>query len=135
MATQLSREAKQAILLTSMRVYPLKLYIKKTQNLILLCIGLVLNIASWVWLLLNIGPHLGQVFLHYNILFGVNLVGPWYAVFALPLAGLCIIILNALLGWMLYKQDEFASYLLGGVSVFVNALLLISSALLVFLNV
>ena len=118
-----------------MYIYPLKLYIKKKQNLILLSLGLSFNIASWVWLFLNIHSHLGQVFLHYNILFGVDLVGPWYMVFALPLAGLLIIFLNAILGWFLYRQDPFAAYILNAIAIFVNVLLLISAALLVFLNV
>ncbi len=118
-----------------MRIYPLKLYLRKKQNLVLLGLGLGLNLASWIWLSLNIHPHLDQVFLHYNTLFGVDLVGPWYAVFALPSAGLFIMICNAILGWMLYKEDPFAAYLLNAVSIFVNLLLLISTALLVFLNV
>jgi hypothetical protein len=118
-----------------MRIYPLKLYLKKKQNFILLGVGLAFNVASWVWLLINIHPNLGQVFLHYNILFGVDLVGEWYSVFALPLAGLLIWFLNAALGWVLYKQDPFAAYILNAISIFINVLLLISAALLVFLNV
>ncbi|PIR02923.1 MAG: hypothetical protein COV60_03080 [Candidatus Magasanikbacteria bacterium CG11_big_fil_rev_8_21_14_0_20_43_7] len=118
-----------------MRVYPLKLYLKKKPNIILLCISVGLNIAAWMWLGLNIRPALGQVFLHYNILFGVDLVGSWYNVFALPLAGIFIIFCNATLGWRLYKQDPFATYVLQGIAIFVNVLLLISTALLVFLNV
>jgi len=118
-----------------MRIYPLKLYLKKKQNIILLGSALLLNIASWVWLLVNIRPSVGQVFLHYNILFGVDLVGSWYAVLSLPTAGLSIIILNAILGWFLYKQDAFAAYLLNAVAVLVNIFLLVAAALLVFLNV
>ncbi|PIR75168.1 MAG: hypothetical protein COU34_04355 [Candidatus Magasanikbacteria bacterium CG10_big_fil_rev_8_21_14_0_10_43_9] len=118
-----------------MRIYPLKLYIKKKQNIILLGSSLLLNIASWVWLLVNIRPSVGQVFLHYNILFGVDLVGSWYSVLSLPIAGFFIILLNAVLGWFLYKQDHFAAYLLNAIAVLVNIFLLVSSALLVFLNV
>ncbi|HCC13202.1 MAG TPA: hypothetical protein DEP63_00440 [Candidatus Magasanikbacteria bacterium] len=118
-----------------MKVYPLKLYLKKRQNIILLGSSLVLNIASWIWLLLNIRPSVDQVFLHYNILFGVDLVGSWYNVLSLPIAGFLIILLNALLGWFLFKQDEFAAYLLNAIAVLVNMFLLVSSALLVFLNV
>lgn len=118
-----------------MRFYPLKLYIQKRQNLMLFGGTIVLNAASWIWLATHIHPHLGQVFLHYNILFGVDLVGPWYAVYTLPLAGLCIFLLNGMLGWVLFKQDAFAAYLLNTIALVVNTLLLVSSALLVFLNV
>ncbi len=135
MSYRLSRGVQRAILLLYMRIYPLKLYLRKRQNSILLGIEGLLNIASWIWLASNIRPHLGQVFLHYNVLFGVDLVGPWYSVFMLPLAGLFILLCNAVLGWMLYKQDPFASYLLNGIGVIVNTLLLVSAALLVFLNV
>lgn len=118
-----------------MAVYPLKLYIKKKQNLILLSLSLLVNICAWVWLLINIHSNVDQIFLHYNILFGVDLVGSWYQVLTIPIAGLLILLLNAVLGWFLYKQDAFAAYILNAIAVFVNILLLISAALLVFLNV
>jgi len=121
--------------LYDMRIYPLKLYVKKKQNILFFVSSLLLNIAAWVWLLVNIRPSVGQVFLHYNILFGVDLVGSWYNVLSLPIAGFLIILLNALLGWFLFKQDEFAAYLLNAIAVLVNMFLLVSSALLVFLNV
>ena len=121
--------------IAGMKIYPLKLYLRKKQNLILLSLALLFNIASWIWLLYNIRPSTGQVFLHYNILFGVDLVGSWYNVLSLPVAGFFIIFLNALLGWFLYKQDHFAAYLLNAIAVLVNIFLLVSSALLVFLNV
>lgn len=116
-------------------MYPIKLYLRKKSNIILFTLGILFNISSWIWLFIHISKNLGQVFLHYNVLFGVDLVGSWYSVFALPLAGLLILFFNAFLGWILYKQDPFAAYILNGVTILINIILFISSAILVFLNV
>ena len=116
-------------------MYPLKLYIKNPPNLIAIPIALLLNLSNWIWLLWEIRPQEDMIFLHYNILFGVNYIGPWWKVIYLPIIGLVIIILNAILGWILYGKDKFFSQLLNFIALFCQIFLLISSALLIFLNV
>lgn len=115
--------------------YPIKLYIKNPGVAIMLGVSLALNIGSWVWLLWQIGPREELIFLHYNILFGVDLIGPWYRILFIPIFGFGIILANTLLGWVLFNKDKFAAQLLHVVSVFCQVLLLIGSAILVFLNV
>lgn len=115
--------------------YPLKLYLKEKPVAVMLALALFLNILSFVWLAVRIRPHLGQIFLHYNILFGVDLVGTWYQVFILPAVGFFIIGINATIGWLLFHRDKFSAHLLNAASVCFQALLLAASGLLVFLNV
>jgi hypothetical protein len=115
--------------------YPIKLYIKNLPNLIMLGSSLILNIAVWFWLFWQIRPQEEQIFLHYNILFGVDLVGSWWRIVFVPLSGLLIIIVNAILGWVLFRKDKFASQLLNATSVVCQIFLLIVASLLVFLNV
>jgi len=116
-------------------LYPLKLYLRRKQHAILMGMALFFNLGSWIWLGIHIRPHLGDVFLHYTILFGVDLIGPWYAVFSLPLTGLLILLLNGMLGWLLFRKDPFVGYLLHVSSIIVNICILVASNLLVFLNV
>jgi hypothetical protein len=115
--------------------YPIKLYIKNIPNLIMLSSSLVLNLVVWFWLFWQIRPQEEQIFLHYNILFGVDLVGSWWRIVFVPLSGLLIFIINAILGWLLFGKDKFASYILNAVSIFCQIFLLIVASLLVFLNV
>jgi len=119
----------------SQRIYPLKLYIKHLPNLLMIVGSLVLNIVSWVWLVFRLGSQEEAIFLHYNILFGVDLIGEWEKILYLPAVGLCVFLLNAVLGWILFHKEKFAAYILLAISVLCQAFLLIASGLLIFLNV
>ena len=116
-------------------MYPIKLYFKHLPHLIMLPLGLLLNLASWVWLLWQIKPQPDPIFLHYNVLFGVDFIGEWWKVLYLPIVGLFIFLLNGILAWVLFSKDKFVAELLNFVSVFCQVIILIAAALLVFLNV
>jgi len=116
-------------------LYPLKLYFRHLPNLIILSLSLATNIAIWVWLLWQIRPHDEQIFLHYNILFGVDYVGEWWRILFLPISGLAILLVNGAIGWSLFGKDKFYAQLLNAVSLFCQIFLLVAAALLVFLNV
>lgn len=117
------------------KLYPLKLYLKQTPNMVLLGLSLVLNLAIWGWLLYNIRFQEDAVFLHYTILFGVDLTGSWYKVYSMPFLGLCLLFLNALMGWVVYDKDELVAFIMNGVTAIVHVFLLIAASILVFLNV
>lgn len=119
----------------SAQLYPFRLFLKKRPNLILLIAALFVHLGVWGWLLYYIGPQDQPIFLHYNVLFGVDLTGEWYHVFALPAGGLCVYLINAFLAWLLYNKDSFASYVLLSASLIVQLCLAVVAALLVFLNV
>lgn len=116
-------------------MYPVKLYFKNLPNLIMIPLALLANIANWIWLLWEIRPQEETIFLHYNILFGVDYVGSWWKVIYLPIAGIVIILFNAFIGLSLFKRDKFFAYILNFISLFCQIFLLIASALLIFLNV
>lgn len=90
---------------------------------------------SWIWLIWNIRPQENNIFLHYTALFGVDLIGPWQQVFYLPLVGLCIMLVNAFVGWMLFREDKTIGYISLGIAAFLQLIIFISSHLLVLLNV
>jgi hypothetical protein len=118
-----------------MQFYPLRLYFKSLTNIICIGVCLLLNFALWSWLFWNIGPQAEPIFLHYNILFGVDYVGPWWQIAFVPATGLVIILINTLLGWLLSSKDVFLAHVLNFISVLIQVILLIVGYLLVFLNV
>lgn len=118
-----------------MPLYPIKLYFKHLPNFIILLISLVLNLANWFWLLWRIRPQTEQIFLHYNILFGVDYIGEWWRVLFLPISGLIILLINAVIGWYYFNQNKFVAYLLNFTGLLCQIFLLIASAILIFLNV
>jgi hypothetical protein len=115
--------------------YPLRLYLRHLPNTIMIGLSLLLNIMIWGWLLWYIRPQSDLIFLHYNVLFGVDLIGPWYQVLTIPIIGLCILLVNSALGWFFFGKDKFISYVLNAVGVISHVFLVVVAMLLVFLNV
>ena len=76
-----------------------------------------------------------QAFLHYNILFGVDAIGESWKVFYAPFLGFFILIINALLGWILYRKDKFMAQILNFITCLCQIFIVIASFLLVFLNI
>lgn len=80
-------------------------------------VSLLINVASWVVLYLKLYPfsyqtEYGQVYLHYNIYFGIDSIGSWYVPFIIPALGLFIILFNNILGYIFYLKDQLLSYTL-----------------------
>ena len=117
------------------RLYPLKLYIKYRVSWAMIGLALLLNLLTWLWVAWRIRPQTWPIFLHYNVLFGVDYVGEWWRVFAVPATGSVILLANFFLGWMLFGKDKFISLLINSVSVICNALLLVTAGILIFLNI
>jgi len=93
----------------------------------------VLNLFSWFWLKTQL-PNTSELFLHYNVLFGVDYIGESWKVFFVPLVGLTILSVNFFLGWLLYKKDKFMAYILNFVSIACQIFIVMASFILVFLN-
>ncbi len=116
-------------------MYPVKLYIKHLPNLIMIPLALLINISTWAWLLLQIKPQDETIFLHYNILFGVDYIGAWWKVLYLPVLGLFIFLVNTIFGWVMFPKDKFSAQVLNFVNLVCQIFIFIAAALLVFLNV
>lgn len=116
-------------------MYSVKLYLRNSANIILIGLSLLVNIFVWLWLLWQIKPQDEPIFLHYNILFGVDYIDVWWKVFYLPAMGLLILLINAFLGWRLFNRDKFMAQLLNIGALLCQIFLIITAALLVFLNV
>lgn len=79
----------------------------------------VLMFAGVVWsfatVILKIHPNKGQVFLHYNIIFGVDWVGDWWKMWFLPASIAAAVLVNIFAAWWLYGRNSiFAKFLLVG---------------------
>lgn len=115
-------------------VYPLKLYIKNLPNRIFLLSSVLVNLCTWVWLLWHIRPQQELIFLHYNVMFGVDFIGEWWRVLFVPIAGLIILLVNGALGWFFFQKDTFMSYICNAMGLLCQVSLCVTAALLVFLN-
>jgi len=116
-------------------LYPIKLYFKKLSTGGFFAAGLAMNVFVWLWLWSHIPAGVNGLFLHYNILFGVDFIGSSWQMYMVPLSGLIILIINLFLGWVVYKKEHFAAQLLNFSAAFLQIFLIIEAYLLVLLNV
>lgn len=71
----------------------------------LIC-SIMLNASSWALLAFFIRPVDFPIILHYNVYFGVDLIGDWWQAYFLPLIGLVVLATNVVLGFLFYCQKE-----------------------------
>jgi hypothetical protein len=99
-----------------------------------------LNLITWVILYLKLHPfsymsESGQIYLHYNLYFGIDNIGYWYEALVIPLLGLFIIILNSLLAYFFYIQDKVLSYSLVVSQTLLQIILLAAAIFVILLNI
>ncbi|MFC1612936.1 hypothetical protein ACFL23_01255 [Patescibacteria group bacterium] len=75
-----------------------------------------------------------QLFLHYNIYFGIDWVGQWYKIFIYPLLGALIFIVNLALGILFYNKEKVITYFLLFSATFCEIIILIASLSVVWIN-
>ncbi len=115
-------------------IYPLKLFVKRLPVMIMTGVAVALNIYNFFWILTQIPASDNQIFLHYNILFGVDLIGKGWRLYSLPGLGMIIVIVNFVLGWLAFSKNRFIAYLLQASSLICAVYLTISVSLLILLN-
>ncbi|HEX9664233.1 MAG TPA: hypothetical protein VGA49_00225 [Patescibacteria group bacterium] len=84
---------------------------------------------------LKISPTSEPITLHYNIYFGIDLIGAWYKVYFLPLFGLIVIVVNFVLAYFLHKQEKILSYFLVAAASLAQLILLVAGVIVVLLNI
>lgn len=110
-------------------------FFREKISLYLLISGLVINLISWLYIFINIKPQEEPIFLHYNIYYGVDLIGDWYQIYIyLPLIALVVFFINAFISYILYKQDKKLTYLIEGLNIFLQISVVISTYLIVQQN-
>ena len=93
------------------------------------------NFLAWIWLFWQTPRDDQQLFLHYNVLFGVDKVGGYGGVFAITMVGLGILVFNYLAGWLVFGKDKYTAFILNMVGLICQLFVLAGSVLIVFMNV
>lgn len=97
-------------------------------------LAFAINILIWITLFWQVEDFTALIPLHYNIYFGIDLLGPWYQIFVLPGVGLGIILVNLILGIFYFNREKILSYFLIGVGTIVQFLLLAATIAIILLN-
>jgi len=113
----------------------LRVFLRDRFVLLSLILSLFFNLLISLLLFVKIPHSVDElVVLHYNIYFSIDLIGVWWRIFLVPLAGLAILFINFLLSYIIYKQNRVISYFLTGGVVMTHLLLLIASLTLIYIN-
>lgn len=102
--------------------------------LVSLGVGFFVNIVLWATLFSKFGFGREAVPLHFNVVYGIDLVGSSRKLYQLGLIGLLILILNAILAHILYSLHKLFSYFLIFAAASAQVLLLVAGLALTTLH-
>jgi len=101
----------------------------------LLILSSVANAINWVILKIWIQPVDFPIILHYNVYFGVDLIGDYEQIYVLPLIGFILFLINMVLSMYFYGQKErIASYILMIASLMIQLSLIVASTSIILIN-
>ncbi|MBI5022687.1 MAG: hypothetical protein HZC05_00770 [Candidatus Magasanikbacteria bacterium] len=116
-----------------MRRFPVRLFLRDKLVLSSLITAMAVNAALWVYLFWAV-KSAENIFLHYTIHFGVDLVGTYSDLLMLPLIGLVLILLNFIIAYFLYDNLKRLGLLMAVATPLIQAFLLMEGFFLAFLN-
>ncbi len=101
---------------------------------ILSSLFIVLSIALILWKLAPMAEGGRLVALHYNVLFGVDLLGAWYQALALPGIGLVIFVANMLFARQVWEKEHLLSLLFAAGTIVAELTLFVAVVFITLLN-
>lgn len=97
-------------------------------------LAVLLNIVCWVMIWWFAKALADQIPLHYNIYFGIDLFGSRYRLYEMPALGLVGLVINYFLGSFAFDKEKLLGYFLAIGSVAIQIVILVSSALIIYIN-
>lgn len=70
-----------------------------------LALGVFFQLVIWWYVARRFGYLEQPIFLHYNVIFGVDLVGEWWKIWLFPVAGLAVLLVNFLIAYFCYAVE------------------------------
>lgn len=113
--------------------FPVRLFLRDKLVKYSLGAAILINAALWFYLFLAV-KSAENIFLHYTIHFGVDLIGSFANLLMLPLLGLMIILFNFTIAYFLYDNLKRLGLLLTVAAPVIQAFLLVEGFFLAFLN-
>ncbi len=121
-------------LLSGCKIIIARPYWRDKQIMTILFLSVLLNIFIWIFLIQNQKENGYPIILHYNLFFGVDYLGNYEKIYLIPLSGSIVIIVNSILGHLLYLKEKLAVYFLVFIIFIVQIFLLINSYLIIKIN-
>ena len=115
-------------------LFPVKLYLRDKWIVFPFIVsGLFIVLIFW-FVLSKIKPATEDLFLHYNIIFGVDLVGAWWKLYLIPAAALFGGGTNLMVSYFLYRNNALVARFIAAATAALELFLLIAANLIIGLN-
>jgi hypothetical protein len=124
----------KTFLFSGIKLSILKPYWHNKEVARVIALSVIINLVMWAYLFAHRIKSDYPIILHYNLFFGVDVLGDYEKVFLLPFLGLVILLLNSILGQFFYKTEKLASYILTLNILIIQILLMASSYLIIKVN-
>jgi len=111
-----------------------KSFVSDRINFASLSTASLLNIIHWVILYSKIKPSQSNLLLHYNVVYGADVIGKSIYLYWIPLLALILLILNTTLAIAIYQREKLAAYFINVASVAVQVVFLVASIVLILIN-
>jgi hypothetical protein len=122
----------------SYQIHKIRDSFKKRNRFIFIGFGLclLLNLVNWGFLYLKfpLVKGLSIIPLHYNIYFGIDLIGLPLRIFILPLFGFLVGLLNFVLSYIFYIKEKLLSYFFVISTILIEIFLIIASFFVILIN-
>jgi hypothetical protein len=99
-----------------------------------LVLAILANVAIWAVIFFTVESTDRPVILHYNIYFGVDYVGDWKAVYAMPALALLIFLVNLVLSRFFYYKERLVAYLFAMMALLVQLLMMVGVGSIILIN-
>lgn len=90
-----------------------------------------LNIFNWLFVLSKIKSLEVIVPLHYNVYFGIDMIGSKYEMLKIPGLGLFIFLVNVFLAFRIYKHERLNAYFLLIATCLIELFLIVAAFLII----
>lgn len=110
-------------------------YFKSAIAIWLIILSLAVNLIEWIILKIFVRPVDFPIIIHYNVFFGVDMMGDYKLLFILPLIGFALFLINFFLSVYFYRHKErIASYLLLMTALMIQLSLFVSTLSAIIIN-
>lgn len=95
---------------------------------------LLLDVALPIWRIVPLAESRPYIPLHYNIYLGVDRLGPWWHIFAIPALGFGLFLFHLILQTIAFRKEKLLATMVAVAAVVIEFLLLVAMTLIVLLN-
>ena len=94
----------------------------------------VLNIIHWLILYIKIKPDQTNILLHYNVVYGSDVVAKSLYIYWIPLLALILFVINFIFAKVYYKKEKLIAYFINISQIVVQLIFLVASLVLIVAN-